>query len=237
MNDLIQIFTNPRGVFQRQEEDEASWLLPALVILVFSIASAIAVSQATDLEAATTEALEQQFKMMEEQGTPPEVIEQTRAQMESAVGAVQSPIAVFGFAALGVVLVFSVVVLIHALYFLIVGKIMRVDLSFVDWLALSCWGRMPMVIGAIVLIIATLTMSTQTDPNNFNLLAFANWVSLPNMDHMFLGDSVRSLDVFVIWSIVIMTIGFQQWTEKSLGVSAAVVAVPYVLIYGALLAY
>jgi len=43
------------------------------------------------------------------------------------------------------------------------------------------------------------------------------------------------LDLMVIWSIVILTIGFNSWTDKSMGVSAAVVAVPYVVIYALLM--
>ena len=235
MNALIAIFTNPRAVFDEQKEDP-KWLVPALVILAFTILSGVAVVALIDVEEAARAQLEQTIEMLEQQGTPQATIDQVRASSEQQLQITANPIVAMGSAALGAVVIFFVLALVHALYFMVVGKIMKTGHDFSDWFALSVWGRMPWVIAAVVTIVAALVMSPQTDVTAYNLLALSTWMSIPNENSMFLGQLVKSLDLMVIWSIVIMTIGFDSWTEKGMGISAAVVAVPYVVVYGLLMA-
>ena len=234
MNTLIAIFTNPRAVFDEQRED-SKWLVPALVILAFTILSGVAATMNVDTEEMTRAQVEQTVEMLERQGTPQATIDQVRAATEQQVAMTASPLMSIGSAVLGAVIVFFVLVLAHALYFMIVGKVMNTGHDFSDWFAFSIWGRMPWVIAALVTIIAAFVMSPQTDLSAYNLLAFSSWMDLPNENSMFLGQFVKSLDLMVIWSIVIMTIGFDSWTERGIGVSAAVVAIPYVVIYALLM--
>lgn len=234
MKALIAIFTDPRAVFDEQSE-ESKWLVPALVILAFSVISAVAVMMLVDVEAAGRAQVEQSIQALERQGTPQEVIDQVRAQSEQQLAVGANPVVAIGGAVLGAIIVFFVLAVVHALYFMIVGKIMNTGHDFSDWFALAVWGRMPWVIVAIVTVVAALVMSEQTDVTAYNLLAFSTWLELPNQNSVILGQFVRSLDLMVIWSIVIMTIGFDNWTERGIGVSAAVVAIPYVVIYALLM--
>lgn len=234
MNALIAIFTNPRAVFDEQKED-AKWLVPALVILAFTILSGVAVTMLVDVEEVARAQLAQTIEAMEQQGSPQEVIDQIRASTEQQLSITANPIVAIGSAVLGAVVIFFVLALVNALYFMIVGKIMQTGHDFSDWFALSVWGRMPWVIAAIVTVVAALVMSEQTDLTAYNLLAFSSWMDLPNENHMIFGEFVKTFDLMVIWSIVIMTIGFDSWTERGIGVSAAVVAVPYVVIYALLM--
>lgn len=234
MNALIAIFTDPRAVFNEQSEDPR-WLSPALVILAFTIISVIAVTLLVDVEEVARAQLEQTIETLERQGSPQEVLDQVRASTEQQLSIAANPFVQLGSSVLGAVVVFFLAVLVHALYFMIVGKIMSTGHDFSDWFALSVWGRMPWVIGAVVTVIAALVMSEQTDLSAYNLLAFSTWLSVPNENHVIFGQFVKGLDLLVIWSIVIMTVGFNSWTEKSMGVSAAVVAIPYVVIYALLM--
>ena len=234
MNALIAIFTNPRAVFDEQREDPR-WVAPALVILAFMVLSAVAVTFLVDMGEVARAQVEQTIEMLESQGTPQETIDQVRAQSEQQIAITANPMIAAGMAVLGAVLIFFVLALVQALYFMIVGKVMKTDHDFSDWFALSVWGRMPWVIAAIVTTIAAFVMSAQADVSAYNLLAFSTWINLPNENHVIFGQFVKSLDLMVIWSIVILTIGFNSWTDKSMGVSLAVVAVPYVIIYGLLI--
>ena len=234
MNALIAIFTNPRAVFDDQHEDP-SWVAPALVILAFTVISAVAVTFLIDIEEVARAQLEQSIEMMELQGTPQAEIDNMRAASEQSLPVFGNPVVVAGIAVVSAVVGFFIVVLIHALYFMVVGKVMKTGHDFSDWFALSVWGRMPLVIAAIVTTIAAFVMSAQADVAAYNLLAFSTWMDLPNENHMYFSDFVKSLDLMVIWSIVILTIGFKSWTDKSMGVSLAVVAVPYVVIYALLM--
>ena len=234
MNALISIFTNPRAVFDEQSDDP-KWLVPALVILAFTVISGLAVTLVIDAEEVARAQIEQTIETLERQGEPQATIDQVRAASEQQMSIVGNPIVAAGSAVLTAIVTFFVLSLVHALYFLIVGKVMKAEQDFSDWFALSVWGRMPWVIGAIVILIAALVMDPQADPSMYNLLAFSSWMNLPNESGMVFGPFVKTLDLMVIWSIVIMTIGFDSWTERGIGVSAAVVAVPYVVIYALLL--
>ena len=234
MNSLIAIFTDPRAVFDEQREDP-KWLVPGLVILAFTIISAVGVASLVDMGEVQRANFEQTIETLERQGTPQATIDQMRTGVEAQLEMTANPIFTMGGAVLGAVAIFFILSLVHALYFMIVGKIMSTGHDFSDWFALSVWGRMPWVIAAIVTVIAAMVMSPQTDLSAYNLLALSTWMNLPNETHMILGELVKTLDLMVIWSIVIMTIGFDSWTEKGMGVSLAVVAVPYVVIYGLLM--
>lgn len=235
MNSLLAIFTNPRAVFDEQQDDP-KWLVPGLVILAFTIISAVGVTALVDVGEVQRAQFEQTIETLERQGTPQATIDQMRATTETQLEFATNPIVAMGGAVLGAVVIFFILALVHALYFMIVGKIMSTGHDFSDWFALSVWGRMPWVISAIVTVVAALVMSPQTDLSAYNLLALSTWMNLPNETHMIFGQLVKTLDLMVIWSIVIMTVGFDSWTEKGIGVSLAVVAVPYVVIYGLLMA-
>ncbi len=234
MNALIAIFTNPRAVFDEQEEDP-KWLVPGLVILAFTILSGVVVTLVVDLEEVARVQIEQTVTMYEQQAMPQASIDAMRAGADEQIAMASNPAVAIGSAVGTAIVVFFALTLVHALYFMIVGKIMKTGHDFSDWFAFSVWGRMPWVIAAIVTIIAALLMSQQTDLSAYNLFAFSSWMSVPNENHAILGTFVKTLDLMVIWSIVIMTIGFDSWTERGMGVSAAVVAIPYVVIYALLM--
>ncbi len=235
MNSLIAIFTNPRAVFDEQREDP-KWLVPGLVILAFTIISGVGVTMLVDVGEVARAQFEQTIETLEQQGTPQATIDQMRAATEQQLAITSNPIVAMGSAVLGAVVIFFILALVHALYFMIVGKIMSTGLDFSDCFALSVWGRMPWIIAAVVTLIAAIVMSPQTDLSAYNLLALSTWMNLSNENHMIFGQLVKTLDLMVIWSIVIMTVGFDSWTEKGIGVSAAVVAIPYVIVYGVLMA-
>ena len=224
MNALIEIFTNPKAVFDAQSED-SSWFVPALIIMAFGILSAIVVSLTLDQEAIVRAQMEQ----MGQSGM-------AQAEIDQAVAMATNPITLIGGSAIVVVVVFFVMILLHAVYYMVVGKIVGAEYDFSDWLAFSVWGRMPLVVGAIVTVVAASIIGEQTDPNAYNVLSFAAWMPVPNADHMFVGDFMNSLSLIVLWSIAVMTIGFNSWTEQGIPVSLAIVAAPYVVIYGALMA-
>ena len=234
MKALIAIFTDPRAVFDEQSE-ESKWLVPALVILAFTIISGVAVTLAVDLEEVARVQIEQTIATYEQQAVPQAAIDATRASANEQMAMTTNPIVAIGTAVFSAVVALFLLALVHALYFMIVGKVMNTGHDFSDWFALSVWGRMPWVIAAIVTIIAALVMGEQTDLSAYELLAFSTWLDLPNENSMVLGQFVKSLDLMVIWSIIIMTIGFDSWTERGIGVSAAVVAIPYVVIYALLM--
>ena len=237
MNALIRIFTNPRAVFDEQWEDPR-WVAPALVILAFTAISDVAVTFVFNSEDVVRARAEQIIAGTERFAPPLATPDEIRAQTEHRIAVSGYPWLEAGRAVVGAVLIFFVLTSVQALYFMIVGKVMKTECDFSDWFVLSAWGRMPWVIAAIVTTIAAFVVGAPFDASEYNLLAFSTWMNLENEHHVFIiSQPVKSLDLMVIWSIVILTIGFNSWTDKSMGVSLAVVAVPYVIIYWFLLRF
>ena len=174
---------------------------------------------------------------LERQRTSQTTMHDALAASEQKIYLGANPVIAVGITVLNAIVFFSVLALSHAFYFMIVGRFMKTNLSFSYWFALSVWGRMPWVIASIVTLVATLVMNPQIDMSAYNLLALSAWMELPNESHIMLGSFVKTLDLMVIWSIVILTIGFSSWTERSMSVSLAVVAVPYFVVYALLMLY
>lgn len=233
MNSLIGIFTSPKEVFEKQKED-SNWWLPLIVILVFAILANSVATSSLDQEVLT----EAQFQAMAESGLPQEQIDAARkvySDMEGPPGSNQMMLMTQAGAVLGVVLLTLFAVLFHAIYFKICSAITKLDMSFGDCLALVNWGRMPWVVLSIVTVLAALLMAGTADPNDFKVTSLAYYMDLPNKVPSGLvptmSQIVWTLDIFVIWSIALYTIGFQVWSGKSIGVSATIAALPYVVIY------
>ena len=242
MNDLLGIFTNPQEVFSAQKED-ATWLKPAGITLIIAILAALVTLTQIDQTAAVNAVIEAQYDQMLESGVPEEQVEALRQQsqaseqmaMDMATG---SPVMTFGLGILGVVFIFAIVLLIHSLYYLVVGKIINAEQDFSDWLAMCSWARLPAgVAGGIILALAALLISNNTDPNAFNVLSLAYYLDVPNKSHMFVGNLIWTLDILIIWSIALLTIGFKEFSGKDTVTSLIIAAAPYVVTYGILMIF
>ena len=242
MNEFLDIFANPKSLFSAQKDD-SNWWKPALVAVLIAVLSGLIVTSQVDQAAIAQAAVDAQIQTMKDAGVPEESIAamEDAAEQSAQLVADANPLLLYGGEAAATVLAFLFLLVVLAFYYWIVGKIVGTeDIFFSDWLALVSWGKLPAtVVGGVVIAIVALLMSTNTDPNAFNIFAIAAYIDLPgsvgnlaNPISAITAGIVWSLDVLVIWSVVLMTIGFREFTGKSTGVSAAVVLGPYVVFYG-----
>ena len=105
---------------------------------------------------------------------------------------------------------------IYALYLLLISKMdADCDKKFGDWFGFSVWTNMPLVISGLGIIILVLTAST--DQLSISLMNYAS------LNQLVLGLEPQSqfyaltetLNIFVIWSIVLTVIGLKSWTNFS----------------------
>ena len=225
MQDLIAIFTSPGSVFRSQKED-SSWWMPAVIVVILSAISVVAVLSSVD----TQVMVEAQLNALAEQGVPQAQIDGMRQQFDQ--GGEMMQITQIGGGIFGAVVFYFVLLLLHSLYYLIVGKIVGSDMGFSDWIALFAWAKMPLAVLAIFTILVSLFMSGSASPNDLYLLSLAYWLPMPNETGGFGSDFVWSLDLIVFWCIALFAIGFKEWTDKSMGVSLAIAALPYIVFYG-----
>ena len=234
MNKLIQVFTSPGKTFEELMQD-ATWWQPAVVIIVLSIVAAVAVAQVLD----PTAAIEAQLQAMAESGSPQAQIDAVRqamaAQQDQAQGGGTMMLMTYGIAAIMVPVIYFITVLLHTVYYMVVGKIFDAGVDFGDWFALMNWVRMPLAILAIFTILVALLSSGITTANDLSYLSFAYWLTIPNEGGMVVGQFLWSLDLIVLWTIALSSIAFNKWTDCSMAVSVAIAAAPYVVIYGILM--
>ena len=236
MNDLVRLFYEPRAVFLETKE-QGAWLLITLALLLLvsltSVTTSIASYVHVDLDRANEETLQQ----MAEQNISPEAIEQLRQEIaksgqSGSVFLFSLPVVV-GLSVLMATTGLIFVLLIHALYFKMVGSMLKLEYRYKHWLCFVAMARLPaFLVVFVVALLAVLVMGTQPDRLSYAVLSFAWWLPLPNESHMLLSGLVNGLNIAVIWTVVLLAIGFRAWTGRSLGVAVAVVGVPYVLLYG-----
>ena len=131
-----------------------------------------------------------------------------------------------------VVIIFSIVYLLQALYLFLAAKVTGAEVQgFGSWFSFTAWTYFPGFLGSLASLAAILVYGKQAtfaavDVTSLNTLIFklpmsSNWFNFANALHLAL-----------FWSLVLMTIGFSAWSKSSLGKSAAIVLAPHVLIYG-----
>ena len=138
---------------------------------------------------------------------------------------------VFG-ALIGTPLAFGAIYLLQTVYFLLVSKLIGSETqSFGQWFSFTAWTSLPNVVASIGSAIAYLFSSGkavslyQLDVTSLNTLIFR----IPAGSHWF--NLVQYLHLTLFWTLGLMIYGFALWTKKSIGKSAFLVLIPYVLIF------
>jgi hypothetical protein len=135
----------------------------------------------------------------------------------SAIGGALGPLVMYGLV---------------ATYFTIVSKITNIQISFGKWFAFAAWAAVPglllIPLGALQIVLAQQGQlaPNQLNPLSLNQLFFhidmsARWATL-----------LDSISLTTLWTLFVSVIGFQTWTKKSRASSIAIVAAPYLVIFG-----
>lgn len=246
MEKIKQIFIVPGKFFDvNPEEEDVGFVIPMLVQIVVAMLVFVLFAVLMDPDQIRQEAiaefdaaLEMQAEMMRSQGLSDNVIDEN-LETSRRVGLPMveqgaSPMMTIVYGVLSVVIGYWLVVLLYATYLKLsaVGRV-----AFPDLLALIWWARMPLIVGSLVTMFGMLIIGVDTqDVTNYSILSPALWFGVEASSNPILGqmiDSIRfSLDLPLIWALVIMTIGYSKWTDRDIPVSAVIVFAPYVVIYG-----
>ncbi|MGB0496522.1 MAG: YIP1 family protein [Kangiellaceae bacterium] len=152
--------------------------------------------------------------------------DQTRAAFEmmsqSTMGSITTVTAAIG------IVIFMI---IQAVYFVIVSNITNDGFQFKQWLSFVAWSSQPALL-VYVAMLAYIFFSSNgqiafetLNPISLNDLFF-NYDATQGV-----GKMLASLDLTKFWSMYIMIIGYQKWTNKSMANSASIVLIPFVAIY------
>ena len=220
--DLLSLLpTQPRKAFDALTERPRFWF-PLLLTVVVGVVTTVWYYKVVDLQWLLDETLR----------SNPRTAAMTEDQRAQALQRM-TPGVLMGSSVLAVVLLAPLFRVLETTYFLLAGKVMNVQRSFRQWLALSCWSSLPTLLATIPTVILLATSgngqidSSAIQPLSLNELFF----------HRHMGDGgyqlLVSLSVLQPLAWLLSAIGVQQWSKRSWGFSAVFVLLPVVLIYGA----
>ena len=214
---LLQIFTEPGKAMAAVRERSMIWL-PLLLIMLGSALLQLWYWQTVDI------GWVQDYMLSANPELTPEQINASRGFMSRGVMTAVS--------AISVVVIFPVVLLISAVYYLLAAKVIGNDIDFGKWFAFSTWSTVPTLLliplGAMQILLSDNGQLTPEalNPLSFNQLLFHLPASNP------WAGLLNAISLPSIWATVVAVIGYRRWTEKPLGTSLFIVLLPQLVIYG-----
>mgnify|MGYP000306639887 CR=1 FL=1 len=122
---------------------------------------------------------------------------------------------------------------IQAVYLHLANKLTtHADVSYGQWFGFSAWTAFVMVLGAVVMfVVIFLADSNQLAQHELSPLSMnALFIHAEPGEPWF--NWGNSLNLFNIWTLVLMTIGYHRWTGAGIVKSAIIACLPWVLIFG-----
>lgn len=210
------LITNPRRAFTELEKNPR-FAAPMLLLLAASIGMVVWFYSIVDVDWLINQVVAAR-----------PVTPAQRAQL----AAFMSRGTMMGGALFSAVLLLFVVQLVQAFYFYFIFTFLEVQLSFKKWFALGWWCSLPNLISVLVAIVMlSLHGSSQVStslltPLSLNQLFFHYELSDPGY------SLLTSIDLMQLLTIVLLVIGVQTWSKRSWVLSAVVVLLPRLVVYG-----
>ncbi|WP_444994578.1 YIP1 family protein [Aliikangiella sp. IMCC44359] len=218
---LTNIITSPQQAF-KDIQHAYPILLPFLAVVLMNAVVVILLFASIDYEWYVDHMVEAQAGELSRAEQ-----DQTRAAFE-----MMSPSLMSGFGAGGVIVGIGIMYSVMALYFVIVSNVTNDGFQFKQWFSFISWTSIPTLIGALASLVIIITSSNgQFAPESINPLTL-NELFFGLNPLKGVGSILAKVDITMFWSIALMTIGYAQWTEKSIGKAFGIVILPYLIFYG-----
>lgn len=155
--------------------------------------------------------------------------EQIEAGREAMLAMSQTTFRLFGV--LGGTASILLISVLQAGYLGLVSALIGDKFRFSHWFSLIVWTGLPYLL-AVIGMAVTILLSPNGQLSAYDL----NPLTLANLGMQSSNDSVmlvlNSLNLTLIWSLVLIIMAYKQWLESSLLKAVSVVSAPYVLILG-----
>lgn len=210
----LGVLVAPQPTF-RSLAERPSWLPPLLILLVLFLAVQVLMSQKIDMEAVMREAMERQEQPIDE-----EQIERIAA-IQGKVGIACNAVA------------FPAGLALVALFFWGLATLAGGEIGFLRSLAVTVHGLMPSAVSSLLTIPVILGREEiDVSEAQSGLLASHLAVFAPADAPVWLTALLARVDLFSLWSLVLLAIGFRVVGGLSKGASAAIVLVLWLLWIG-----
>lgn len=214
---LIAVLISPTKTFESICR-RPTWVVVLLLLVILSVLTGVLVAQRLDMEEVIRQAVAQRGVEMSDSQIADQV---ALADKWGAVGAVVSGLALA-----------PLMYLITALSFWVVFKLMGSELEFPQSFSVTLHGFMPWAVASLLSIPVILGRSTLGYEEAQGGLLLSNLGAFVTGEEtgIALRTLLASVDVFTLWSLALLTIGFAVCCRRSKS-STAVVTVVMWLIY------
>jgi hypothetical protein len=214
--DIGNVILEPSPTFSRLKSKTNAWL-PLLVLILLSLAITYWWISTLDFPWLVEHMLAAQPK-----ATP---------EMREAMTRFMTPTSMLWTSVIGAVLGTLVLMALTALYYLIAGKLMGVAIGYGKWFGFAVWTSVPSLLKFPLSALQIVTSHGRLAPEDLNMLSL-NYLALHLPASNPWANLAGAIDLTVIWSIAIATIGLKAWTGRSTGTCVTVAVLPYLIIYG-----
>lgn len=125
---------------------------------------------------------------------------------------------------------------LFALYLWAVSSFAKHGIQFRQAFGLMCWSALPGLLGFIASIVNLIANDATFMPQHLiNPLSFGALFGVDAEQAAAAGAAgqvMLGLDITFIWSALLLILGYQAWSGKSLGIAASIVLAPYILLIG-----
>jgi Yip1-like protein len=196
---LVNVFIDPKATFQDLKRN-ASWWIPWLLVAVFSLVPGILVVQKVDLHRVIEQQIEKSPSAQRRmEGLTPE---QRAKGIEFYVGLAKGTTYAYPVLHLLKCLIIAAILMVVFNFFL------AAEVPFQRAMAVVAYSYIPFIIYAILL---TVSLLVSADPNNIEITNPMPTNPAFFMDptgNRFLYSLAASLDIFNIWTVVLLGLGF-----------------------------
>jgi hypothetical protein len=216
---LSNIFTAPQAAYQAIKERPNPWL-PLLILAIGTFTVQFYYTQAVDLAWLFDQQLQVGGNLTEEQ------------RRQAVDGMLRVPATVLA-AAQGVsgVIAILIVYALVSLYYTAVSFATHDGVKFGQWFALIAWCSLPGVLGLLASLVNLAVSDVRFMPREqVNPLSFASLLAIDPQGATIVQRVLLSLDVTVLWAIVLQVLGYQAFTRRSIVRATVVVLGPLALI-------
>ena len=218
MSHLINIFLEPGKVFAELKE-KPTFLVPALLVGVLTAVSAMLYFFNVDADWFANQQLQAMSGDM------------SKAELEQVGKMMPGARTMAWFTAPMVLLTIAISYAIFAFYYWLAGKVTGQVLRYRQGLALVAWSSMPMLVGAVIALIAVYISSPQSTFESMQLLNIDPLLVQLPMDHDW-SRLAKSFSLLNFWVWFLAALGWKTWFRTGWGQALAVVLLPSILIYG-----
>jgi hypothetical protein len=214
-----QLIVNPTAAFQSLKSKPHFWF-PLLTISIISAAIFAWFYAVVD------------FDWLREQivSSNPQFEKMSEAQRAKATAMIPKAVMMWS-SIIGALVVLPVMRFLEAVYYLLIGKMTRVEVSLKQWFSLACWSGFPAIIALVLMGVALMMRSNaQMTPDAMSMLSLNELFFHVPMGHKWhsLLTSITILNPYIWWLTVV---GVKVFSARSMTYAAVVVLVPLAAIY------